>query len=64
MPKIKTTKSLRDRIKVTGSGKLLRRKMGQRHHAAAKRRTNLRRGKEPLLVTGAWGKKIKKILGI
>ncbi|MCL4390534.1 MAG: 50S ribosomal protein L35 [Patescibacteria group bacterium] len=64
MPKLKISKSVQDRFKVTGSGKIMRRKIGQRHKHAAKRRTNLRRGKEPMVVTGKLEKKLKRLLGI
>ncbi len=46
MPKMKTKKSLRLRVKVTGTGKLVRYKAGRRHllvGKSAKRRRNLRR---------------------
>ncbi len=46
MPKMKTKKALRGRVKVTGTGKLVRYKAGRRHllvGKSAKRRRNLRR---------------------
>lgn len=61
---MKTTKSAASRFKITGSGKILRRKIGQRHLHITKRRTNLRRGKKPIVVTGAMERKIKKLLGV
>lgn len=64
MPKQKISKSVRDRFKITKTGKIIRRKIGQRHLHGSKRRTNLRRGKEPIRVTGPLGKKLKKLLGI
>ncbi len=64
MPKMKISKSVRDRFKVTKNGKIIRRKIGQRHLKAHKRRTNLRRGKEPIQVRGPLEKKLKKLLGI
>lgn len=64
MPKIKNSKSVRDRFKVSKNGKIMRRKIGQRHLKSNKRRTNLRRGKEPIQVTGSLEKRLKKLLSI
>ncbi len=64
MPKLKISKTVRDRFKVTGTGKIMRRKIGQRHLKATKSRRNIRRGKEPIQVTGVLEKKLKKLLGI
>ena len=64
MPKQKISKSVRDRFKVSSNGKIIRRKIGQRHLKSNKRRTTIRRGKEPILVTGSLEKKLKKLLGI
>lgn len=64
MPKQKISKSVRDRFKITKSGKIIRRKIGQRHLKGSKSRSNVRRGKEPIQVTGPWEKKLKKLLGI
>lgn len=64
MPKQKISKSVRDRFKITKKGKIIRRKIGQRHLKSNKRRTNLRRGKEPIQVIGHLEKKLKKLLGI
>lgn len=64
MPKLKISKTVRDRFKVTKNGKILRRKIGMRHLRGSKRRTIIRRGKEPILVTGRLEKKLKKLLGV
>lgn len=64
MPKQKIPKSVRDRFKITKTGKIIRRKIGQRHLKSSKRRSNIRRGKEPIQVTGPLEKKLKKLLGI
>ncbi len=61
---MKISKTVRDRFKVTANGKILRRKPGQRHLKASKRATSVRRGKEPIQVTGPLEKKIKSLLGI
>lgn len=64
MPKIKISKSLKDRIKVTANGKLLRRVAGHRHLKASKRKTNLYRSKKLQRIGGKLEKKIKKMLSI
>lgn len=64
MPKQKISKTIRDRFKITATGKVLRGKIGQRHNIGKKRRTNVRRGKRLIQVTGKLEKKIKKLLGI
>ncbi len=61
---MKISKTVADRIKVSANGKLMRRKVGHRHLKIHKSRTNIRRGKEPIQVTGLLEKKIKKLLGI
>lgn len=64
MPKMKVPKSVANRFKVTKTGKILRRKIGTRHLKMAKSKTNIRRGKVPVRVTGALEKKVKKLLGL
>ncbi|KKU91912.1 MAG: 50S ribosomal protein L35 [Microgenomates group bacterium GW2011_GWA1_48_10] len=64
MPKQKISKTVKDRFKVTGTGKIIRRKIGYRHLLKSKRKTAIRRAKKPIQVTGALEKKIKKLLGI
>lgn len=64
MPKLKISKTVQDRFKITSGGKILRRKIGQRHLKISKRRTTIRRGKLPIQVTGKIEKKVKKLLGI
>lgn len=64
MPKMKISKSVKDRLKVTAGGKIIRRKVGHRHKLSAKRSTTTRRGKEPIIVTGRIAKKIRKMLGV
>lgn len=64
MPKLKTKKSVVDRFKITGNGKVFRRKSNQRHLMAHKSASNKRRGAKPVQVVGLWEKKIKKLLGV
>ena len=49
MPKLKTVKGVKDRIKVTGTGKLIAYRPGRRHllaHRRAKTKRQLRRTRE------------------
>lgn len=49
MPKLKTVKGLKDRVKVTGTGKLMRFRAGRRHLLGgkrAKRKRQMRRMRE------------------
>ena len=64
MPKLKIPKSVADRLKVTGSGKVMRRKMGTRHLRSSKSAGNKRRGKVMVEVIGPMRIKVKKLLGI
>jgi len=64
MPKMKISKTVRDRFKVSAGGKIMRRKIGHRHNISKKSRRNIRRGKIPVQVIGVAEKKIKKMLGI
>lgn len=62
--KMKIRKSVARRIKVTGSGKLMRRKGFARHLKAGKSKRKTRRLKRPALVKGSLEKKLKKMLGL
>lgn len=64
MPKMKISKTVKDRFKVTGRGKVMRRKIGQRHLMAHKSSANKRRNSHPVQVVGKLEKKLKKMLGI
>ncbi|MCL4397505.1 50S ribosomal protein L35 [Patescibacteria group bacterium] len=64
MPKMKMSKTVRDRFKVSANGKIMRRKIGQRHLKATKSRANIRRGKVPIQVVGVLEKKLKKLLAV
>ena len=61
---MKTSKTVRDRFKVSANGKIMRRKIGQRHLKASKSRANIRRGKIEVQVVGMLEKKLKKLLGV
>ena len=62
--KVKTTKSVARRIKVTGTGKLLRRKSFARHLNAGKSKSRSRRLNQPAQVGKAWTRKFKRALGL
>ena len=64
MPKIRVPKSVAERFKVTGTGKIMRRKLGIRHLKMAKRKTTLRRSKVPQVVSGPLAVKIRRMLGV
>lgn len=63
MPKMKTHSGLTKRIKVTGSGRLLRRQSGQAHNRLAKGNATFRRRKgDKDLATGD-AKFVRRLLG-
>jgi ribosomal protein L35 len=64
MPKMKISKTVKDRLSVTGSGKIMRRRVGQRHKMIHKSQSNKRRGRLAQQVTGKLEKKIRKLLGV
>ena len=61
---MKLSKTVRDRFKVSANGKIMRRKIGQRHLKATKSRSNIRRGKVPIQVIGVLEKKVKRLLKV
>jgi large subunit ribosomal protein L35 len=64
MPKQKTHSGTKKRIKVTGSGKLLREKAGKRHLLERKPSTLTRRLTGTTEVAPANRKQVKKLLGL
>lgn len=64
MPKQKTHKGLKKRVKVTGSGKVKRRMSFKGHLLSTRSRKRLRRLNQPVMVTGAEAKKILKALAV
>lgn len=62
--KKKIRKSLARRIKVTATGKLIRRTQNMRHLRRRKSKAQIRRMKAVKFVTGANRKKIMQMLGI
>jgi large subunit ribosomal protein L35 len=63
MPKMKTHSGTKKRIKVTGSGKLLREKANRRHYLEHKKSTLTRRLDGTTEVSKADKKRVRKLLG-
>lgn len=64
MPKMKTRKSILKRFKITKTGKILRRRSFTSHLKEKKSSQKLSSMKRPVLVTGAYAKKLRKALGV
>ena len=62
MPKMKTHKGAAKRIKVTGSGKVMRKKEGMGHLLAHKHRKRKRRLKKDAQITGGQLKQAKRLV--
>lgn len=63
MPKLKTHKGTAKRIKVTGTGKLVRRRAFGAHLLAKKSKSRKRAINTPAVVTGSIAKNVKRALG-
>ena len=64
MTKMKTRKAVAARFKVTGTGKLLRRKQGKRHLLTRKSKKRKRNLGKPALVADSHAPKYKRIMGV
>ena len=64
MPKMKTNKALAKRLKVTGRGKILRRKAGAGHLKSVKSPKRLRRMRKDTAVAPGHVKTARRMLGI
>jgi large subunit ribosomal protein L35 len=62
--KLKTKKSAAKRFKVTGSGKILRRKSFKGHLRTKKSSSKKRAQRKPTVVHKTYAKKIRKTLGL
>ena len=60
---MKTRKSITKRFKITKTGKVLRRAIGQDHYRAKKSGKTKRLKRKPVLVSKPEAKKIKKLIG-
>ncbi|MCR4317089.1 MAG: 50S ribosomal protein L35 [Planctomycetes bacterium] len=63
MPKMKTNKSIAKRFKVTGTGKLARRKSGQRHLLSTKSKNRKRVNRKDSLAKGKVIRTYKRLMG-
>jgi large subunit ribosomal protein L35 len=63
MPKMKTHSGAKKRFRVTGSGKIIRRRANRAHYNEHKPSTLTRRLKPEVVLSDADAKKIKKLLG-
>ena len=64
MPKMKTNKSMASRFKVTGTGKLMRRRPGKRHNLSKKSSLRKRKLSYPALVNKGQLKMYKRMIGV
>ena len=64
MPKMKTNKAVAKRIKVTGTGKLMRRKPGAGHLKSCKTPSQLRRFRKGQTLARGIAKTARKMLGL
>jgi large subunit ribosomal protein L35 len=62
MPKLKTRKAISKRMKITKTGKVLRRKPGARHYKAGKSAGRRRKLRGTDLLTGKVAKNIKILM--
>jgi len=63
MGKVKSRKSLINRLKITKNGKVTRRQSFRRHLKGAKSSKQLRNLKRTLNVTGYLARKVRKVVG-
>lgn len=62
--KFKVRKSVFKRVKITGSGKILRGRSFSSHLKHNRQKSQIRRTKKNILVTGILERKLRKVLGI
>lgn len=62
MPKLKTHKGIARRIKITGTGKVLRWRTGRRHLLSSKTAARKRRMRRPTGLTRSAEKTLKRLL--
>lgn len=63
MPKMKTNRSAAKRFKITGTGKIFRRKSYRSHLLESKPTTRTRRLGRPAEITGGQKKNIERLIG-
>jgi large subunit ribosomal protein L35 len=64
MPKLKTHKGTAKRVKLTGTGKITRRRASGNHLLSKKSKSRKRAIKSTGVVTGSIAKNIKRALGV
>lgn len=64
MPKMKTHKATAKRVKLTGSGKLVRERAFGNHMLSKKSKSRKRNINTPAVVTGNIAKNVKRALGV
>ena len=62
MPKMKTVKGVKERLKVTGTGKLMGYRPGRRHLLGGKRAKIKRQLRRPLVVSAVEERKIRSLV--
>ena len=62
MPTLKTVKGVKDRFKITGTGKVIAHRSGRRHLLAHKRRKTIRHLRRPLTLSAQDARKIIALL--
>lgn len=62
--KMKTKKAVTRRIKVTKTGKLMRRRSFNRHLKVGKSKSTIRALKRKVHIQGYYAKKLKQVLGL
>jgi large subunit ribosomal protein L35 len=62
--KQKTRKGAVLRFKITGTGKVMRRRQNSRHLRRKKSKKAIRSYRVPVEVKGKWAKKIKRMMGL
>jgi large subunit ribosomal protein L35 len=64
MPKMKTNKTVSKRLKVTATGKILRRRCGSGHLKSSKSPSRIRRLRKPATLSRGFTKQARRLLGI
>lgn len=65
MPKVKTKKALSKKVKITGTGKIMRsHQLRSGHLRRSKSKSTLRKHKQPVEMNKTTTKSIKRMLGI
>lgn len=64
MPKLKTHKGTAKRVKLTSTGKLIRRRAFGSHLLAKKSKNRKRAINTPTVIKGSMAKNVKRVLGV